>query len=101
MKTIPKIVAIGGGEIREMETAAIDKRIIELTGKTQPKALFIPTASSDAPDILILLRRFTVGILDVKRARSNSFKIHQCLRRCPHWCWTLILSMWGVETPTR
>ena len=32
-----------------METAAIDKRIIELTGKTQPKALFIPTASGDAP----------------------------------------------------
>lgn len=49
MKTVPKIVAIGGGEIREMETAAIDKRIIELTGKTQPKALFISTASGDAP----------------------------------------------------
>ncbi len=49
MKKVPKIVAIGGGEIREMETAAIDKRIIELTGKTQPKALFIPTASGDAP----------------------------------------------------
>ena len=49
MKTVPKIVAIGGGEIREMETAAIDKRIVELTGKTQPKALFIPTASGDAP----------------------------------------------------
>ncbi|RKU24162.1 peptidase E [Candidatus Poribacteria bacterium] len=49
MKTVPKIVAIGGGEIREMETAAIDERIIELTGKTQPKALFIPTASGDPP----------------------------------------------------
>ena len=47
MKTVPKIVAIGGGEIREQETAAIDRRIIELTGKTQPKALFIPTASGD------------------------------------------------------
>ena len=34
MRTVPKIVAIGGGEIRELETAAIDKRIIELTGKT-------------------------------------------------------------------
>ena len=49
MKTVPKIVAIGGGEISELETAAIDRRIIELTGKTRPKALFIPTASSDAP----------------------------------------------------
>ena len=49
MKTVPKIVAIGGGEISEKETATIDKRIVELTGKTQPKALFIPTASGDAP----------------------------------------------------
>lgn len=49
MKTVPKIVAVGGGEISEQETATIDRRIIELTGKTQPKALFIPTASSDAP----------------------------------------------------
>ena len=47
MKPVPKIVAIGGGEISELETVAIDKRIVELTGKTQPKALFIPTASGD------------------------------------------------------
>ncbi|MYC78427.1 peptidase E [Candidatus Poribacteria bacterium] len=49
MERVPKIVAIGGGEISEQETEAIDRRIIALTGKTQPKALFIPTASSDAP----------------------------------------------------
>ncbi len=49
MKTVPKIVAIGGGEISERTTAAIDERIIELTAKTKPKALFIPTASNDAP----------------------------------------------------
>ena len=48
METARKIVAIGGGEIAMQETAEIDKRIIELTGKTQPKALFIPTASGDA-----------------------------------------------------
>ena len=48
MKTTQKIVAIGGGELRMQDTADIDKRIIELTGKTQPKALFIPTASGDA-----------------------------------------------------
>lgn len=57
MKKVPKIVAIGGGEIREMETAAIDKRIIELTGKTQPKALFIPTASGDAPGYIDTFER--------------------------------------------
>ena len=48
MKTTRKIVAIGGGELSMLETAEIDKRIIELTGKTRPKALFIPTASGDA-----------------------------------------------------
>ena len=48
MKTTRKIVAIGGGELGLLETAEIDRRIIELTGKTRPKALFIPTASGDA-----------------------------------------------------
>ena len=48
VKTTRKIVAIGGGELSMLETAEIDKRIIELTGKARPKALFIPTASGDA-----------------------------------------------------
>lgn len=45
-----KIVAIGGGEMRAQDTLAIDQRIIALTGKQQPRALFIPTASSDSVD---------------------------------------------------
>lgn len=52
-----KIVAIGGGEIgrpREgggnypVETTSIDKEIIALSGKTNPRLLFIPTASGDS-----------------------------------------------------
>lgn len=43
-----KIVAIGGGEIKDRETEKVDKIILELTGKENPKILFIPTASSDA-----------------------------------------------------
>lgn len=43
-----KIVAIGGGEIKDRETEKIDRLILELTGKVNPKILFIPTASSDA-----------------------------------------------------
>lgn len=47
-----KIVAIGGGEIgrpgQPAETTEIDRRIIELTGKQNPRLLFIPTASSDS-----------------------------------------------------
>lgn len=47
-----KIVAIGGGEIGRpgypVETTKIDQKIIRLSGKKQPRLLFIPTASSDA-----------------------------------------------------
>ncbi len=41
------IFAIGGGEIRDLETFAIDKKVVESTGKKKPKALFIPTASDE------------------------------------------------------
>lgn len=52
-----KIVAIGGGENgytdedgvkHPYEVKAIDKAIVELTGKKNPKLLFIPTASYDS-----------------------------------------------------
>lgn len=42
-----KIVAIGGGNIRKKTTEAIDAEIIRLSGKKNPRLLFIPTASSD------------------------------------------------------
>ncbi len=42
------IVAIGGGRIRNLETETFDREIIQLTGKSKPQALFIPTASSDS-----------------------------------------------------
>jgi len=43
-----KLVAIGGGELKDLDTLPIDKEIVRLTGKKHPKALFIPTASGDA-----------------------------------------------------
>lgn len=47
-----KIVAIGGGEIGRpgypTDIVKIDKEIIKLTGKKNPKLLFLPTASSDS-----------------------------------------------------
>ena len=43
------IVVIGGGVISNFETLPFDKRIVELTKKEHPKALFIPTASGE-PD---------------------------------------------------
>lgn len=48
-----KIVAIGGGEIGRpgypIETLEIDKEIVRLTKKQNPKLLLIPTASGDSP----------------------------------------------------
>lgn len=44
-----KIVAIGGGEIRERETLDIDRFICEFSGESHINALFLPTASYDAP----------------------------------------------------
>lgn len=41
------IVAIGGGEMHLKETFAIDQQIVALTGKKNPQALFIPTASGE------------------------------------------------------
>ena len=47
-----KIVAMGGGEIGRLgfpvETTPIDKEIMNLTGKKNPKLLFVPTASVDS-----------------------------------------------------
>jgi len=47
-----KIMAIGGGEIGRpgfpVETTQIDKEIMNLTGKKNPRLLFIPTASADS-----------------------------------------------------
>lgn len=44
-----RIVAIGGGELSKFETFEIDKKIVELTGKERPHALFVPTASGEPP----------------------------------------------------
>jgi len=57
-----KIVAIGGGEIgrpeHSIETLKIDREIIRLSGKKQPKFLFIPTASIDAGDYVKVVNSY-------------------------------------------
>jgi dipeptidase E len=42
------IIAIGGGDIKDLDKIAIDKYIVSLAGKKCPKVLFIPTASDDS-----------------------------------------------------
>ncbi|MCB9230880.1 MAG: peptidase E [Bacteroidia bacterium] len=53
---VKKIVAMGGGEVRELETLAIDREIIRLSEKEHPRLLFIPTASSDNEDYWGVIR---------------------------------------------
>lgn len=45
-----KIVAIGGGDLGSHETLDIDREIVRLTERRRPRALFIPTASSDSTE---------------------------------------------------
>lgn len=57
-----KIVAMGGGEIGRpgysIETTQIDKEIIRLTGKKNPKLLFIPTASLDSESYYEIVKKY-------------------------------------------
>lgn len=48
----PRIMAIGGGNLRLGETRRIDERVVELAGAPGPRVLFIPTASGDRADII-------------------------------------------------
>jgi dipeptidase E len=57
------IVAIGGGRIRTRGTLAIDREIIRLTGKKNPKLLFIPTATSDSELYWMYVQEYFGGFL--------------------------------------
>lgn len=57
-----KIIAIGGGEIgrpgHKIETGKIDREIIRLSEKKNPKLLFIPTASSDSDGYISVVENY-------------------------------------------
>src|SRR5579875_1291554 len=57
------IIAIGGGEIRDLETLAIDEYIVKSAAKPQPKALFIPTASGEPEGYIETFQRVYGGHL--------------------------------------
>ena len=54
---VKTIVAIGGGELRLNETFCIDKYIVGLSSKENPKVLFIPTASGEAEGYIETVNR--------------------------------------------
>jgi dipeptidase E len=66
MFPVRRIVAIGGGEIKILETLKIDREIVRLTGKSAPKALFIPTASEDADGYWKTFQKIYKGRLGCK-----------------------------------
>jgi len=87
------IVAIGGGELRDLETLPIDREIVRLTGRRAPRVLFVPTASGDAvtywntfnkvygrklgcrTDVLYLLRR-GLRIEEIERSIMSAEAIY-------------------------
>lgn len=83
MKT--KIVAIGGGEIADGETLAIDERIVALSGKANPKLLFIPTASSDSEDYFRIIQNYftklgcEVSALYLLKDTFTQKQLEQCI----------------------
>jgi dipeptidase E len=66
-----KIVAIGGGELRLRETLTIDREILNLTGKSNPQLLFLPTASEDAEGYIATVQ----AIYSELGADVNSLKL--------------------------
>jgi len=67
-----KIIAIGGGEMGRpkedgsgnypVETTPIDMEIIKLTGKQNPKLLFIPTASHDSREYFEIVKKHFLSL---------------------------------------
>ena len=56
-----RIIAIGGGEIGRpgypVETLAIDRETIRLSGRKHPKVLFLPTASGDSTSYFEVVKK--------------------------------------------
>lgn len=61
-----KIIALGGGEIRQRDTLKIDKEIIKLSGKLKPRLLFLPTASSDSAGYIEDVKKYFGNFLGCK-----------------------------------
>ena len=65
-----KIIAIGGGELRERTTLKIDEYIVKLAkehaGENRPYALFIPTASHDFMPYYNTFHKVYTGVFDIK-----------------------------------
>lgn len=70
MRRMKRIVAIGGGELRERTTLKIDEYIAKLAkehaGENRPYALFIPTASHDYMPYYNTFHKVYTGVFNIK-----------------------------------
>jgi len=60
-----KLVAIGGGHIGRLgavSTTPIDREIIRLAGKKNPRLLFVPTASDDSEPYCEIAKKYFGGL---------------------------------------
>ena len=65
-----RIIAIGGGELKERTTLAIDEQVARLAkeaaGERRANALFIPTASHDFMPYYNTFHKVYTGVFDIK-----------------------------------
>jgi dipeptidase E len=52
---VPRILAIGGGEIGRLETLELDAEVIRMAAKKRPRVLFVPTATADDPGYVAIV----------------------------------------------
>lgn len=87
-----RIISIGGGAIerplKRPETTAIDEVIVRMSGKKNPRTLFIPTASQDAPRYVVMFKKqygdrlgCTVETLELYRDRPSKQEIAARIKR--------------------
>ena len=90
-----KIIAIGGGEIGRplgdgkgfypIETTAIDKEIIRISGKKKPKLLLLPTASGDSEGYFDVVKKYfgeRLGcIVDVLYLKKQKYSKEELRKR--------------------
>ncbi|HIZ55807.1 MAG TPA: Type 1 glutamine amidotransferase-like domain-containing protein [Firmicutes bacterium] len=84
-----KIVAIGGGELKERQTLPLDRFIVSYTEKTHPRALFIPTASHNAPGYI---EAFCSVYRDLLGCQTDVLPIEKKVRPDPEATKAAILS---------
>ena len=61
-----RIIAIGGGDIRERETEKLDRLILDGTGKERPRVLFVATANGEAGGYITTFRHYYGQYLGAK-----------------------------------